>query len=177
MGYTIDVAIEIKVNGLVEEAIWPFHSLGICFAGLMYCKIRFFPATHKSCNSGRCRQLMHRACQNFSWYCNLISGCQEINNLVIEQKADEKLRGESAITLSIWSLGPVSLLIPSLHSPGHWFWSLRLLPRSSGSWDIDSLSSQNPANSDKWWKSERGKWHNSVNMAAGLGYSFAFILT
>ena len=56
------------------------------------------------------------------------------------------MRGESAITLSIWSLGPVSLLIPSSHSHAHWFWSLILLPMSSGSWDIDSLSSQNPAN-------------------------------
>ena len=85
---------------------------------------------------------MHRACQNFSWYCNLISGCREINNLVIEQVPDEKMRGESAITLSIWSLGPVSLLIPSSHSYAHWFWSLILLPMSSGSWDIDSSSSR-----------------------------------
>ena len=85
---------------------------------------------------------MHRACQNFNWYCNLISGCREINNLVIEQVPDEKMRGESAITPSIWIRSQYRLAIPSSHSHAHWFWSLILLPRLSGSWDIDSSSSR-----------------------------------
>ena len=66
------------------------------------------------------------------------------------------MRGESAITLSIWIRSRYRLVIPSSHIHAYWFWSLLLLPRSSGSWDIDSLSSQNPENPDKWWKSERG---------------------
>ena len=52
------------------------------------------------------------------------------------------MRGESAITLSIWIRSRYRLVIPSSHIHAQWFWSLLLLPRSSGSWDIDSLSSR-----------------------------------